>query len=553
MRIERRPLELLFLLAERDGHLVTRDDIAGRLWGPGYHVEIDMGINTAIGKIRKVLDTQAAIETVPGKGYRLAGAVAMTTPDSNVPEAACMIAVLPFENFGALAEHDYLADGFTEETIALLGQIEPERLRVIGRTSVMAYRGTTQSLSEIALALAVDYLVESSLRVQGERLRINSRLIRAADQSQMWSAGYDGDLGSVLDLQQALAATIAEQVRFRLVAGPPLPAPPRQTGNVEAYDLYLRGRAFWNRGTGPASQKAIDCFQRAAAMDPDYTLAWSGLADAYAGGPIMNDLPPRAVWARAREAADRAIASGPDLAEAQAARGFVAFWLDWDWVLAGSAFARAVAANPSFAFGHRMVGICASHLGRHEEATRAIAQARALDPLYAMHHALSSQIASNARDDEAAVRFGRHATIIDPEFWIGHFQLGQAYVHAGKTDLAFDALTRAGALAGGNSKTISLQGYLLGRIGRAAEARERIETLMAIARARYVPPYGMALVHAGLGDEEAALDWLDRAHDAHDVHLVFLPIDRKWDFLRGDTRFAALLGRCGLSQPAFAD
>ena len=550
VKIENRPLELLMLLAERRGQLVTREDIAARLWGADFHVEIDMGVNTAVLKVRRVLGEHAAvIETVPGKGYRLAneGENAAPAHDAGKTATPAVIAVLPFDNLSGSPEHDYIADGFTEETIALLGEVDPVRITVIGRRSVLAYRGSASPIAEIGATLAADYLVESSIRIEGARIRITSRLVRVDGQAQIWSRSFNGDFANMLDLQQSLASTIAEQVSLRLLVPAQHSRLLRQTSDARAYDLYLRGRALWNRGTAPAIRQAIGHYTQATELDPTYGLAWSGLADAYAGGPIMSDAPPRAIWTPARDAAAKAVQFAPGLAEALASYGFVQFWLDWNWPAAETEFRASVECNPSFAFAHRMVGIAASHQGQHEEARHAIRRARELDPLYAMHHALSAQIEINARGYEAALRFSRHATVIDPEFWIGHFQLGQAYAHLGDFENAFRSLNTAGELAGGNSKTISLQGYVLARSGRVHEARERVETLLAVSRERYVPPYAIALVHAGLGEDDDALDWLERAHDAHDVHLAFLPVDSKWDALRDTLRFRKIVQGCGFS------
>jgi tetratricopeptide (TPR) repeat protein len=175
---------------------------------------------------------------------------------------------------------------------------------------------------------------------------------------------------------------------------------------------------------------------------------------------------------------------------------------------------------------------------------RSMRRARELDPFYAMHHALSTLVAYHAGDYTSAIEFGRQAIVTDPEFWIGYFQIAQVYEHVRKTDLALEAISNAAKLGGGNSKTLALRGHILAKNGRADEAREQIATLETMARDRYVPPYATALILAGLDDREAALDWLDRAFDARDVHLVFLPIDPKWDPYRKHPRFAALLDRC---------
>ena len=221
------------------------------------------------------------------------------------------------------------------------------------------------------------------------------------------------------------------------------------------------------------------------------------------------------------------------------------FWIDWDWPAAETALQKAIALDPSYSVAQRMLGIVLSHMGRHQEAQSEARRARELDPLDFVHHALSAQIALNARDYPAAVEFARRANVLNPEFWVGYYQLAQASVQLGASDVAFDALQKAGQFSGGNSKVIGLRGYLLATLGRAGEAREVLNTLEAVARERYVPPYATALVHAGLGQHDLALEWLDRAYQAHDVHLALIGVDPKWDAVRADSRFVAMLDRCG--------
>jgi TolB-like protein/Tfp pilus assembly protein PilF len=436
----------------------------------------------------------------------------------------------------------------TEETIATLGQIDPSYLNVIGRTSVMAYKRTTKTAGEIGRELKVTYLIEGSLRAEAGRLRITSRLIRVRDQVQVWSASYDSEPSSMLAFQRELSMAIAEQVRLRLAPERLNALDRRQTRNAQAYDLYLRGRYLWHQLSPATTRRAAEHYTRATELDPDYALAWSGLADGFSASPINGDAPPLAVWPRAREAAAHALRSEPHLAEVQASVGFLKFWLDWDWRGAEAAFRKAIELDPRYPLPHRMLGILFSHLGRGEEAKPAIRRARELDPLLAVHHGLSAQVAFVGRDYEAAAQFAREAIAIDPEFWVGHLQLAQALEQMGEAEAAFDALEWAGRNSGGNSKVIALRGYLFGRLGRTAEAREVLNTLEAISRERFVPPYAMALVHAGLGEEREALEWLKRALEKHDVHLTFLPVDPKWDGFRENPGFVDLVGQCDFSK-----
>lgn len=541
-------MDLLILLVERRRQLVTRNDMVQRLWGPDVFVDVETGLNTAVRKVRQALgdapQNAAFVETVPSKGYRFIAQVELIEGAAVENRQQTTIAVLPFENLGN-PEREYLADGLTEETIAALGQIDPDHFFVIGRRSVMAYTSTSKTLAEIGRELSATYLVESSVQSEGGRVRITSKLIRARDQVQIWSESYDAEPSSMLIFQRELSTAIAEQVRRRLSPERLIALARRQTQYPAAYDHYLRGRHFWNQLKPATTRPALDCYARATEVDPEYALAWTGLADAYSTSPINGDARPQEMWPRARDAVAHAVRSEPELAEVQASVGFVNFFLEWDWLAAEAAFRKAIAIDPSYSLAHRLLGTVLSQSGRHEEANAALRRSRELDPLYAMNHSQSALVAFQAGDYPAAIQHGRHAVVIDPEFWISYFQLGQVYTQTGEADLALEVLAKAGRYSGGNSKALALRGYLLAKIGRTQEAREVLNTLQTLAREKYVPPYAMALVCAGLSECDNALGWLDRAHDARDVHLLFLPVDPKWDSFRDDPRFVAILKRCG--------
>ena len=546
--------DTLLYLVQHSGEVLSKEDLMEAIW-PERVVE-ENNLSQNISTLRRVLGQGQGdsryIVTAPGQGYRFVAEVAGISAEPVQQAGPLILAVLPFENIGAGPERDYLADGLTEETIAALGQIDPQHFSVIGRTSVMKYKGTTKTLAEIGEELGAAYLIESSLRAEAERFRITSKLIRASDQVQVWSTSHDSEPSSMLVFQQELSSTIAEQIRLRLSPERVNALARRQTRNAEAYDLYLRGRHLWHQLSPPTTKRAIDYFSKATQLDTDYALAWSGIADTLASTPINGDAPALAVWPRAQEAAAHAVRSEPDLAEAQTSLCFVNFWLDWDWSAAEAAFRKAMALDPNYPLPHRMLGIMYAHMGRYQEARPAMRRARELEPLVAVYQALSSQVAFMGRDFEVAKQFARQAIVIDPEFWVGHLQLGQTCEQLREHDLGLEALQAAVRLSNGNSKAISLRGYLFAKVGKIAEAEEMLKTLEGVSRERFVPPYALALIHAGLGRKELAFEWLERALDARDVHLTFLPVDAKWDAFRDDVRFAALLKRCEFMKTAEA-
>ena len=598
LKVSRQQMELLILLIERRTQLVSRAEISDRLWTSDVFVDVDTGINSAISKIRQALgdsaETPRFVETVPGKGYRfIADVVVKDLTPANVvlsdalehrgaedrrhpgwlaaaagialiaavpaaymawrhSPAALMnsrvaIAVLPFEHLGEPAS-GYLAEGLTSETSASLAQIDPERLSVKGRT--LAYKGTRKSAAEIGRELSADYLVEGTIRSAGHRVRVTTQLLRVRDQEHVWSASYERESGNLLALQQELSSAIAEQIRHRVSAEPLRGALGRRhTHDPDAYEAYLKARSLQGRRTPATNTDAVREFERALGRDPSYALAWAGLALTHAASVLNGDAPPREVATRAREAAARAVMENANLAEVQMAVAYVNWLFEWDWSAAAAAAERATRLDPSSGAAWRTLGHVISQSGRHAEAAASMARARELEPLEPMSYALSSQVAFQARDYKVALDHARRAVVTDSDIWVGHMMLGQAYDRLGMTDLALEALADAARLSQGNSKPVSLRGYILATAGRTGEAREVLRTLQARAERQYVPPYALALVHAGLADRDAVFDQLSNAVAGRDVHLILLGVEAKWDPYRADPRFADLLARCAFNPP----
>jgi TolB-like protein/Flp pilus assembly protein TadD len=541
-------MDLLILLVTRRGELVTRDEIVARLWGDGIFVDVETGVNTAVRKIRLALndssDDPAFIETVTGKGYRFVASVeAKHSPGAC--ETTMMVAVLPFVNLSGDPSHEYLADGLTEDMIALLSQLDRQRLRVIGRRSAMSYKCSPKPLATIGTELNVEFIVEGSIRNLGDRWQIRCTLNRASDQVQLWSHSYHRDLVSIVTLQREVAFAIGEQVQLHLSPERLESVARRQSVDTAAYDLYLRGRRFWNQLTPATTRLAIEYYNRATDIDHDYALAWAGLAEAFASAPINGDADPRDMWPRARDAAEIAIRANPSLSEAQHVSGQVQWFFDWDFSAAETTFRKAVALDPSNAWAHTMLSHAVSQMGRHKEARLLMERAFLLEPLSPLHQAMWSQVSFQARDHEHAAERARRAIVIDPEFWVGYMMLGQASEQLGETDIALDALTTATRLSGGNSKPVGLRGYILAKIGQSRPAREMLIMLDELSRTRYVPPYAPALIYAGLQEDQKVFEALEHAYTSRDVHLVFLPVDPKWDRFRAQPRFEVLLQQCG--------
>jgi len=265
----------------------------------------------------------------------------------------------------------------------------------------------------------------------------------------------------------------------------------------------------------------------------------------------MNaDASPVEVLPRARDAAARAVRAGADTAEGQFALAYLNWCCEWDWPGADARFRRALALDPHFADGYLWLGHTLSQMERHSEALVLAQRARELEPLSALMPALSSQVAFQARDYRAALDYAQQAIVLDPEFWIGHMMRGQSLEQQGEYERALEALTTAARFSGENSKALAMRAYVLAKAGRVDDARAMLRTLETVAKTRYVPPYAMALIHAGLEQRDAVFEWLERAFEARDMHLIYLPVDPKWDAYRSDPRFEALIVRCGFRRTA---
>ncbi len=555
IKLERIPLTLLMLLIERRERLVTREEIANKLWGDGVFVDVDNGINTAVLKLRRVFrdspQNPVFIKTVSARGYRFiapvieAEAQGASLGGSSEPVRRVTLAILPFENLSADPEQEYFSDGLTEETICHLGRINPGALGLIARTSSMAYKRTSKSIGQIGRELGVSFVLESSVRREDGRVRVACQLISAADQTHLWAATFDSDATSYLAMQHELSTAIAEQVQVKLL--PESGGFAHSPHNMDAFDLYLRGRYQWNQLTPPAIQRAIAYFEKSIALDPHYALAWSGIADCYSMLPITCDAPAREILPKALAAARRAVELDDGLAETHTSLGTVKVWMDWDWPGAEAALRRALEINPNYVQAHRYYACLLCHTGRHAEAAAEMEKARAADPLSPIMHALSGQLRAFARDYKTAVRHLRDAQTINPDLWIVHAFLGRVHECEGRVEQAKVEYQRAFELSGGgNTEPIAFRARAEALSGDRAAAEEAIRMLTELSARKYVPPYNVATIHAGLGDMENAFCLLEKAYETRDVRLVFLLVDPRWDSVRRDARFLDLSSRLHL-------
>ena len=454
------------------------------------------------------------------------------------------IAILPFQNLSSDPEQEYFSDGLTEETIAALGRLAPSRIRVIARTSSMAYRGMRKTAGEIGGELGAGYLVESTVRRDAQHVRITTKLIRVKDQVQVWNTTYELEPSALLRVQQEIGTAIARQVGGELSPQAEQTVI-KSTRDPDAHDLYLRSRYYWYQRTPESMRKSIEYLEAAIQKDPSYALAHAGLADTYVVQAMITGADPRDFWKKARIATEKALSLDPNLAEAHTAKGMTSFFMTWDWPAAERSFRRAIELNPNYAIAHQFYAHFLSNARRPQEAIAEIQKARDIDPLSPMMHSFAGAIFVVARRYGDALPPLQQSLAIDPDFFPTHSVLGLFYQQTGKPDAAIEEYRKAYRLSGGNILQLAYQGFVLGQIGRRAEAEHIITTMNQIAQSRFVPPFAVALVYTGLGDRDAAFQWLEQAYAVRDIGLVFLPAAPMWDSLRSDKRFQDLLRRCG--------
>jgi len=467
-----------------------------------------------------------------------APARAHTTP---APEHS--IAVLPFVNLSADPENGYFCDGMTEEILNALTAVPS--LRVTSRTSSFAFKGATQDIRAIGEKLRVRAVLEGSVRRADAKLRVTAQLINVADGFHLWSHTYDREMKDVFAVQDEIALAIVTALKVNLGTEPGVPLVEPHTDNLEAYALYLKARYLWRRKSAGAFKKGIEYFEQAIALDPCYALAYAGLADSYITLGYWNYLPPNDVFPRAKAAAESAVRIDDGLGEAHTSRACVCLLYDWDWAGAEQAFLRAIQLKDGYSTAHFWYACYLWAMGRTAESLDQATRAQALAPLSPVVNAnLGWALYFARRNDEAIAQCGK-ALDLDTHALMTYTVLGQVYAAASRYDEAIRALQSAVKFSGEASFTVAALGYAYGKAGKQREARQILHDLQEPATG-YVSPFCVALAHVGLGEQDQALMWLDRAYDEHAHWLVYAKAWPFFDDLRSDARFTALLNKVGL-------
>ncbi|MDA4127213.1 MAG: tetratricopeptide repeat protein [Thaumarchaeota archaeon] len=495
--------------------------------------------------------------SIPIEVYRL-GSLRENYPSEVVPtktERSRRLAVLPFVNISPASADEYFADGMTDEMISTLSRIGD--LRVISRTSVMSYKGTKKSMTEIARELNVGSILEGSVRKAGDDLRITVQLIDAKNDEHLWSQDYDRKLKNVIAIQSDIAHKVAEALRIQLFAGDRRKLQGKAAESSEAYTLYLQGRYFWNKGTLDDFNNALDKFDQAIKRDSKFAPAYSGLADTYLLMGRNGHVSPRFAYPKAIEYAQKAIALDAELPEPHVALAAIRQEYEWKWEEAGFEFTNAVRLNPSYASGHAWYALYLGHLGRIDEAIGEAQRAQEFDPLSPRVHCVASEEYLFNRDYDKAIEAAERALEINSNFGGAYGYRGYAYVEKKMYDEAIDSFHEAGKLQGARAWMGRL-GHAYAISGRITEAAKILDELKSQSgrippKSPFIPPppdtaFDIGLVYLGLGDSEQAIDWLQKAADERTAEIIHVKCEPIYESIRNEPRFLALMKRIGLDQ-----
>jgi len=597
------------MLLEHSGEVVTRDELQKRLWPADTFVDFDHGLNKTINKIREALGDSAEnprfVETVARRGYRFLAEVkladASPVRSSEVatrPEPAAeardrqdlagklampkhflsslawktsvfvlllvmtslvtwklhswnrpspiirSLAVLPFESLSSDASQDYFTDGMTDELISDLGQISA--LRVISRTSVMAYKHARKPLPQIARELNVDAVVEGTVLRSGDQVRITARLIEASADKHLWSQSYEGELRDTLAVQNKVARAIADQIRISLNPQEQAALKSVKVVNPEAYVSYLKGRYFWNKRTADSLKVALAYFNQAIEEDPKYAQAYSGLADTYA---LLGDwqyavMTPKEALPKAKAAAIKALELDSALGEAHNSLAFCLDGFDWDLDSAGKEFLRATELNPGYATAHHWYAWHLALLHRYDEALAEMRKAKSLDPLSLIINADLAELLALAHSYDESIQQSRKTIEMDPNFGLAHNHLGQAYLQKHMNDEAVAELQKAVQLSGGSPTCIANLARAYVASGRRSEAENLLSDLKKRSNPSHSLASEIAVIYVALGDTGQAITWLKKGYEERFNPGVLLRPG--FDPLRSDAHFQDIVRRIGL-------
>lgn len=564
--------ETLRALVERAGRVVEKGELMRAVWPDAFVEEANLALN--VFKLRKALGAGSGrrryIETVPGRGYRFAAKVTRrdagaeeTAAKAKAPAAAAApvaavanaptrgeidsLAVLPLRHTGDDPEIEYLAEGIAENVLVALSRLPS--LRVMARSTVVRLKDLDDDPVAAGRRLGVRAVLAGSVRQTGARLVVTAELVDTSDGARLWGSRYARPATDLLALQDEIAGDVAERLRSELTRAERRRLSRRHTESEAAYRLYLKGRHYWNHRSVDNLNRGLACFREAADLDPTFALTYVGLADCYDALTGFSAFSPAEGYPRAKAAVLRALEIDDTLAEAHASLAHLHLRYDWDWAAAGREFRRAIELNPNYAVAHHWYAVYLTAMGRHDEALAEGRRAHEIDPLSPVIGLyIGGHLFFARRYEEALAHFRRMAETESNTPLCQTF-LAQAYAHRGMFEEAFAALREAQRLGGEKEYTPIrlMQGCYLAMAGRRREARAVLAEAGRRPAHEFVSPFDTALIHVALGQQEEALDWLEKSLEAREGNMIFLNVTPEFDALRGHARFTRLLERLGFT------
>jgi TolB-like protein/Tfp pilus assembly protein PilF len=491
-------------------------------------------------KRKKAVIVAAFIAVIGAAAILIGGSFYLSRNRSSTIQS---IAVMPFVNESGVADVEYLSDGMTDTLISSLSQLP--NLNVKAHASVFRYKGKEQNLKTIGKELNVQAILNGRFAQRGDRLTLTLELVDALTENVIWSEQYDRKQAELVSLQSEVAHDVSAKLRTKLSGAEEQKLTKSYTTNPEAYQLYLKGLFYWNQRTGESLKQSVEYFNQAIEKDPNYALAYAGLADAYQLIPAYQAGSPSEYSVKAKAAATRALEIDDTLAEAHAALGVVLWGWDWSYAEANREFQRAIELNPNYATAHQWYGENLGQLGRFDEAIAEFKRAQELDPLSLIINADFGEVYTWARQYDKAIEVLRKTTEMDQRFYYAHRQLGMAFELKGSYQEAIAEYQKARA-QNDDPIVLAFLGHAYANSGKHDEALKLLDQLKEMSKQRYVGEYNFAVLYAALGQRDQAFQWLEKAYQDRASHLNWIKVDPMLDNLRSDPRFADLVRRVGL-------
>ena len=545
IKLQPQPFKVLAVLADRSGEVVTREDIERQVWGKETHVDFDLSLNYCIKQIRSALkddaETPQFIETIPRRGYRFIASAERRERSSR--KARAMLAVLPFGNLTGDPDQEYFADGMTEELIGQLGRLRPDRLGVIAFTSARRYKNTTKGIDQIGSELGIDYIIEGSVRRSGNRVRIAVQLIQVSDQTHLWAEAYNHTLDDIIIIQTDVAERVAASLTLELLPDSEKTRKPAATGDLIAYEAYLKGQFYWSKRTEEGLTKALRYFHITIERAPEYVPAHVGIADVYNISAYYSNLPPGKAYEQSQRSITTALRLNPGCAEAYASLAYSKLIYEWDFEGAEKAFRHSLELNPNHAPAHYWCALFLAAVGRDEEAMRQIGLALELDPLSLVINTHKGWVLYFARKYEHAVEQLLSTIEMDESFAAAHYFLGLVYLQTRQYEDAAARFQKAAAMSNNHPATITGTARTLALSGRRDDALKVLGEVEQLGSRRYVAPYYIAVSYHALGDKERTIQWLNRAYEERSPYISNLRRDPELEAIRSYPAFVKLLRR----------